>query len=49
MQVFQGISYADTETKEGNHAIMISFFCEEAHKRCVGVGKNAKKVRNNVL
>ena len=22
-----------------------AFGCEEAHKRCVGVGKNAKKVR----
>jgi len=23
-------------------------FCEEAHKRCVSVDKNAKKVRNTV-
>jgi hypothetical protein len=23
----------------------MAFFCEEVHKRCVSVGKNAKKVR----
>ena len=28
---------------------MFCFCCEEAHKRCVGIGKNAKKVRDLTL
>jgi hypothetical protein len=27
-------------------AFASAFFCEEAHKRCARLGKNAKKVRN---
>ena len=28
---------------------MCAFFCEETRKRCVSVGKNAKKVRKSII
>ncbi len=31
-----------------SRAIALLFLCEETHKRCVSVGKNAKKVRYTV-
>ena len=37
------------DTKKKHLLVQVLFSCEEAHKRCVNGGKNAKKVRDLTL